>query len=508
MEKKNYQDSIAVLKESTMFHMSLGSKELFHSNFLHWISLVDWKVFLEIMHGLSDTNKFWWEETDCSIPGYEGPFCPDNNNLEVRREYHHFDLSIYILDSENEDKEANNQEVVKDDEDGLAYNQDAQGARKVQKWIPVLILENKMKSIPYDEQLEQYTLDAFNEWRRGELISPCIKELKGKAGTTILEKKGISFILLSLMKSASITDVVKIPFQYYKNKYSFPFRWFHRTYSDLLSALSDKVHFKKELDELILIDYRGFLKAMIDLGERWTIDPKESFRCQVYPWKIKNRPAQNRIIEIEQYKELRIHDIHEKLTYCHLLSILDQKLSSEFKYKPKRYDAKTNTQCYQKGCRLFTKSDYAHGVGIFEVQYFVFPFNPQEKGKEDFFKLILQVQGDRYCHMLICNDIVEESDNVVGKQNKKTSVNIKNLEKHWKNSNVSIDQSIGNYISINGSNPSIFKSEPENGKYCHYGKNNIYQYVEIPENATVNDVINQMISDIKDIDEWVSKIRL
>lgn len=498
MKANDYKKDIETLQKSTMFHMSLGSKELFHSNFLHWISIVNWDFFLEIMHKLAETKAFWWEEE----------FSPRKNNLEVRREYHNFDLSIYLLDSEKEVKDANNQEDIKEEDDNVVYNQDAEGVRKVQKWIPVLILENKMKSIPYDEQLENYTSDAFNEWKRGERISPLIKELKGEKETTILENKGITFILLSLIQSASITDKVTITYSYYKKNYSFPFKWFHKTYSDLLYALSKKVFFENELDKLILVDYCRFLKAMIELGQCWTVILDESFRCQVYPWKINTPQSNNRIREIEDYKKLRIHDIHEKLMYSHLLSILDNKLSDAFKSEssigPKRYDAKTNTKCYQEsGCRLFTKSDYAHGVGIFEVQYFVFPFAPQDKGKEDFFKLILQVQGDRYCHMLICNDIVEESDIVGDKKNKKTiGVNVKKLEKYWTNSSVSIDQSIGNYISINGGTPSIFESSPEKGKYCHYGKNNIYQYVEIPEDATVNNVIDQMISDIKVIDKW------
>ena len=103
--------SLKTLQDSTMFHMSLGSKELFHSNFLHWISIVNWNAFLNIMHGLTDVEKFWWEDK----------YCPDKNNLEVRRESQNFDLSIYILIEEKEEK---------------------------QKWIPVLVLENKVKSIP------------------------------------------------------------------------------------------------------------------------------------------------------------------------------------------------------------------------------------------------------------------------------------------------------------------------------------------------------------------------
>ena len=114
-------ESVRNLEGSTMFHMSLGSKELFHSNFLHWISIINWDVFLMIMHGLADVKRFWWEDS----------YCLDKNNLEVRRESQSFDLSIYILIEETT-------------------------GEKKQKWIPVLVLENKVKSIPYKEQLRIY----------------------------------------------------------------------------------------------------------------------------------------------------------------------------------------------------------------------------------------------------------------------------------------------------------------------------------------------------------------
>ena len=50
------------LEQSSMFHLSLGSKELFHSNFLYWLSIVDRDTFLSVMHSLAKVDKFWWED--------------------------------------------------------------------------------------------------------------------------------------------------------------------------------------------------------------------------------------------------------------------------------------------------------------------------------------------------------------------------------------------------------------------------------------------------------------
>jgi len=181
--------------------MSLGSKELFHSNFLHWISSVNWGAFLQIMHklaGLKDGEKFWWENVTCDVEGYNGNYCPDKNNIEVRREFHNFDLSIYILDSE--EKHAKESQEINDKESNNKEDINTKGERLVQKWIPVLILENKMKSLPYEEQLERYTNKACEEWRKGARQSDEIKKTKNSNQTDLNTQYGITFILLSLIR--------------------------------------------------------------------------------------------------------------------------------------------------------------------------------------------------------------------------------------------------------------------------------------------------------------------
>ena len=83
MDKQKFDECIQNLKGSSMFYMSLGSKELFHSNFLHWLSIIKWEAFIAVMHKLADVNHFWWEDQY------------DANRIEVRREFHNFDISIY-----------------------------------------------------------------------------------------------------------------------------------------------------------------------------------------------------------------------------------------------------------------------------------------------------------------------------------------------------------------------------------------------------------------------------
>lgn len=500
-----YENYIEVLRKSTMFHMSLGSKELFHSNFLHWISIVNWGTFLKIMHklaGLSEGEKFWWENVTCDVEGYKGNYCPDNNNIEVRREFHNFDLSIYILDSEvkhaKENQNANDKEGINKEDINT------KGERIVLKWIPVLILENKMKSLPYEEQLERYTQKAFAEWSAGEIIKQKAKDSQGKE---LDNKYNITFILLSLMKTTLNNyrfESKKIS-QRPKYKLRLTSEWKHKTYDELLDSIKG-IKMKPGLDtiqnlnQLVVEDYRKFVDALYNLASNcWKIDLGKGYRSQIYPWDKGNYGNINhlKITEVGKYKELRIHDIHEKLLYDQLLSELENRLQSEgLKYR--RFDQKTilaqNKE--QEPIRIYTNSGYAHGVGIFEVQYVL---KLTKKKDEEIFRLIIQVQGDRYCHMLIYNDIVKE-------EGKKKSVKEDNLNGIWEENDytngINIENTLANYISIGGSKPTLLGIYSD--KWGKYGQNLIYQYVEIPHNATIQDIIKAMVNDIKIIKGWFS----
>ena len=110
--------------------------------------------------------------------------------------------------------------------------------------------------------------------------------------------------------------------------------------------------------------------------------------------------------------------------------------------------------------------------------------------------MIIQVQGDRYCHMVINDGIVlekkDEKEKKVLSVNKEATV-LKNGFEH-------IANKLGEYISINGSQPVFPISKTPS--WGQYGKNNIYQYVEITPEVTVQEVINAIIEDIEKIEEW------
>ena len=104
------------IEKSPMFQLSLGSKELFHTNFLYWL----WKA---------EPNAFW------RIMGSFGIKTDDKGSLVVMREWEHFDLSIvHVTDRKKKGKD---------------------GKIEIFDTI-VAVIENKVKSIPRIEQLEKY----------------------------------------------------------------------------------------------------------------------------------------------------------------------------------------------------------------------------------------------------------------------------------------------------------------------------------------------------------------
>ena len=88
------------LEQSPMLQLSLGSKELFHSNFLYWLWKAEPDAFWKIMSGFNIIQE---------------------DGMEVYREKNNFDFSIY-------------------NKDGYV----------------VAVIENKVKSVPDKVQLEGY----------------------------------------------------------------------------------------------------------------------------------------------------------------------------------------------------------------------------------------------------------------------------------------------------------------------------------------------------------------
>ena len=393
------------LKNNTMFHFSLGSKELFHSNFLHWLSIIKPTEFLNLMHEFAGISKFWWE--DCYTQKEHGTHC------EVRRESDNFDLSIWI----------NLKAVPQDPESS--------------KWVPVLVLENKMKSLTRKDQLEGYVQKAYEKWGK--------RDLKNKQEDKQNSSPIITFILLTLVEDKNNYDV---GFDFTigrKKQRQFNSNWAKKTYNDLASSLDKFLKKDNSLNDQIINSYKGFIKAMCVLGKSWSVNNSTE-------WK--------NILSQDDLNDIRINDIHQKLVYSQIERLLINELGTDIK-------------------EVKTGSGFSNGSGLVEASVI-----KVEKG----LTFMVQVQGRQYRRAIIGTnkDAVAEAANNRDLWGKFFCFEDKNLDYEFPFDN-----------DIKPKENKHPKSKSSYGKlFNYYGQSFAYQYVDIPDGTSVEKVINAMITDI------------
>lgn len=449
------------LESSAMFYMSLGSKELFHTNFLHWLSIVDRTYFINILKRLASTTaepvSFWWEEK----------FKEDVNGkkFEVRREDKNFDLSIWLLtNKENQDKEI---------------------------WIPVLIIENKMKSLPYQEQLKKYVDKAFDFWKKWEEIKAGIKKKKIN-GTTSWEwdaedeGRKITFIVLSLLTPANKetleNDIIeKVSYKKGDNNCSidFSFNWICKNYNDLYNVLDQGNKEKsfcegKEFLQQILTDYQKFIINLYNIANNdWKINPTDDYLTKICPGLGDNKDEKKKIVQLEK---LRIADIREKICYDQLLNELVKKLeeSGEIKVQKTGKIENGNFSC---------RTGYYHKIGLFEVYFMI------DDSDNVPFYLTIQIQGQRYTHGISGKNVVKVNEN------KNKLGDFWNKEECWRDK-------ISFFFNFSEEEKDIFpeglKTEKTKNIY-RYGSNFIYQCADIPSGMSIEKVLNCVVYDVKKI---------
>ena len=168
------------LMASPLFQLSLSSKELFHSNFLYWLGKQYPRLFVAIC-------KAWGCSTDWEDIGWH-----------IRREYKHFDLCV----------ETGGQVV--------------------------LVLENKVKSLPVKKQLDEY---------------------RAKAGDACRD-----FILLSLATVFPDRKAVEVEGTWRIKSY--------QELHDVLFQLKEQ-SVCRPYDRALVEDYGSFVKNLHDLSRCW-----------------------------------------------------------------------------------------------------------------------------------------------------------------------------------------------------------------------------------------------
>ena len=509
---KDIDSAYAYLKTSAMFKLSLSSKELFHSNFLEWLSNVDQEAFKGLILDMAGIEE-----------DYEWP-----KVWRVKREYNNFDLCVVAYDQYSEDTE---NEKVDDDED----------------FRILFVIENKVKSIPYKEQLERYTQEAEDKnkayWRnRGSaklkeygingnkndgkywigvengswVLKQCVESGRGKDAkwsevkklipatddgkwknnkTNFIEyyaEQGknqnppIHYILLSLAKN--------FPEYYGKNVWKVDITdskdneieidWKVCYYSNYYSKIANAFKLDDDgLNSQIIKDYCKFIECLTTLSKEWAKDYEEKSQ------------EKNQFLYSDNIKgahQLRIHDLYQKLKFSYLCTQLfisiKNKYGEEYEVFPSNQGGlfKEKNKLSSDKKYICVNYTYLHGEPLLEINV-----HPECKNGVELYYAI-QVQGNAYEHGIQvkkrkAKDVWDELD----KEQMK-------IIKGWMNIGISKWEMKSDFaVKPNRENP-YNKYDMNDGTY-------VYQKYIINNDVTIKTVLGQMLEDLQYVSNEIKK---
>lgn len=304
------------LEASPMFNLSLSSKELFHSNFLAWLGN---------NHG---TREFFVKVINQLVVGLNLQLSRD---WAVKREDEHFDLSI------------------KENGDNGKY---------------LLVIENKVKSLPQKKQLNDYRS----------------KNIKGK-------DEGTKFLLLTLVDRYPDKSIEG---------------WGKKTYEDLACIMQeqDKTIIRDQYERSLIEDYIKFIQNLNNLVKEWNTETVFAQKMSV------NLP--------------KLQDLHVKLQFGRYCKELRKKIR-RIREDVVVYDDNDIPEEVDNR-KVYVKVYWGYASkgqnGILDVEIPVTSFdNPQiVKGLEKDegnpitrYNIKIQVQGRSYRHVLETNTIFATS---------------------------------------------------------------------------------------------------
>ena len=417
------------LTQSPMYNLSLSDKELFHSNFLAWLGNNDdtKQFFLKVIKKLSgiDLNQY--------------------DNWTVLREYKNFDLCII--------------EEIKKGKKGKEYRY-------------ILVIENKVKSIPRKPQLDEYVKK--------------IEDLKGN-------KDVPNYLLLTLANE--FPD---------KNSISEEKKWGIKTYANLADAMNNALCCIKEEDKGIyhkslIIDYISFISNLNELVEKWQANEKYANNDDLGELnKISDLRAK---IQFSSYCE----KLKEKIRKIRGIVVFDNNDVKDKEFANKIIDKN----------KLYIYVDWGYSsrgkTGLIDIAIPVTKHGPSVKLNYGCYKpeyvIKIQVEGDSYRHVIEMfkkqNDLnlvaLGQNEPYTGDgglkwfcdpQNKQSKVNYGNNDLFEKGLYPQSKNSLKNKAAW------PFKS---------YNSSFIYQSKKINESAKVDDVLNNIVGEVERVLVWLSE---
>lgn len=289
---EEFNNIIKTLNRSPLFNLSLSSKELFHSNFLAWLFDTYSEEALLILSELIDDkmSSFFIKK--------------------IMREKKQRDLVIIFKDASNNEK--------------------------------ILAIENKVKSLPYKEQLENYSDPKSNNTYN---------------------------VLLSIYKPDFVENNLFL---------INGVQWKFISYGDLMQSLlkiKDKIYSKNQYHGEILNDYILFVSAFNELFYLYLSECKEN-HFDIY--------GTSDILNF--CEELRIGDLLKKFKYNYIVSnmykCLNVTTSNKIYLSNKWKEGKEGD--------IFANSDMMRSEGLADVKYVIF------NNEKTYVVLGIQIQSNQF----------------------------------------------------------------------------------------------------------------
>lgn len=319
----NDSDELEELHQNPMFRISLGSKELFHSNFLAFLWDCDKQAFLNVINDLLQSKKINVSE----LLKKEG--------LTIYREKENLDLCICHTE--------NKKECID------------------------IVIENKVKSIPYIEQLNEYRQTAAKPQDK--------------------DSTAVTYILLTLA-------------EVFPNKEAIERDWNIITYDQLVKAIKQYYH-KNNIEPRLqqyVADYTDFIEKLSALQ---IVD------------KFNDEPFHNPVI-IAAYHKKKLSDLYLKQRGSYFICLLLKKIAeAQENNRLGKIDIKQGAKSQASGKTVVDNSKnaiiyLASGMnrGKSTITIHIYP-KAAESSKKSQSSYALQIEGNQYRHMFIQEKLVE-----------------------------------------------------------------------------------------------------
>ncbi|MBO4536035.1 MAG: PD-(D/E)XK nuclease family protein [Bacteroidales bacterium] len=313
------QDILKRLHNLPIFRLSLGSKELFHSNFLEYLWDCDKSSFIAMI------------QTFCG----ESVLSDKEVEYKISREKENFDICIYHTNGRGN------------------------------KQYYDLIIENKVKSIPYKEQLVKYVE-------------------KVEAKRTKKNSHITHYLLLSLAKQfpdKGNGDTIEVSYEIDKRSNE---------------KKSGKASWK-------VIDY-GQLKTAIEAQKGWQDKPFVKEYCEFIGYLdllgdsiLANMGTEFIFHDVADFRKERLHDLYLKIRCNKFLLDLKAMLRKAIPDETIPIEFRAHEEIRKKNEKgIFLNANIFSGAGQAAACIYEGPRNDRTGGYGDIYEIV--VQGDQYRH--------------------------------------------------------------------------------------------------------------